>query len=81
MRFILRAVVLILAAALLSSCASMKLSTPSGSGVDSSIGRVGSSVADAKKYNDLAVIHNANASTRIERIRAKSVVIQKFWGK
>lgn len=81
MRFILRVAVLILAAALLSSCASSKLSTPSGAGVDSGIGRAGSSVADARRYNDLAVIHNANASTRIERIRAKSVVIQKYWGK
>ena len=54
---------------------------PSGSGVSSGLSRVGSSVQEARKYNDLAVVHNANAMTRIERIDAKAKVIQKYWGK
>ena len=81
MRSTVQGGLLILGTALFFSCASKPMVAPSGAGLDSGLGRVGSSVADAKKYNDLAVIHNANASTRIERIRAKAVVIQKYWGK
>ena len=62
-------------------CAQKQMVAPSGAGVTSGLGRVTSNVADAKRYNDLAVIHNQNATTRIERIEAKSKVIQQFWGK
>jgi uncharacterized protein YijF (DUF1287 family) len=39
------------------------------------------SVEQAKRYNDVAVIHNVGARTRVERIEAKAEVIQHYWGK
>jgi hypothetical protein len=55
------------------------MTAPSGVAVSSGIGNAGSSVQQAKKYNDLAVVKNANATTSIERIDAKAKVIQKYW--
>lgn len=71
---------LILAAGLIG-CAHQQLSTPSGTGVTSAVGRTQVSVEQAKRYNDVAVIHNANARTRVERIEAKAGVVEKYWGK
>lgn len=62
-------------------CAHQQLVAPSGAGVSSAVGRTQISVEQAKKYNDVAVIHNANAMTRVQRIEAKAAVIQKYWGK
>ena len=66
---------------MLVSCAKTPMTAPSGTGVNSGIGRVGTNVSDAKHYNDLAVTHNKNAMTKVERIEAKAEVIQKYWGK
>lgn len=77
----LKYILAILAAVLLTACARQPLVAPSGAGVSSGIGRTGTSIADAKRYNDLAVIHNANAKTRVERIQAKVEVIKRYWGK
>lgn len=62
-------------------CAHQQLNAPSGVGVSSAVGRTQMSVEQAKRYNDVAVIHNANAKTRVERIEAKAGVIEKYWGK
>jgi hypothetical protein len=72
---------LLLAAVLVLGCAHQQLSAPSGVGVSSAVGRTQMSVEQAKRYNDVAVIHNAGARTRVERIEAKAEVIQKYWGK
>lgn len=74
MRFILA-----LAAAGIIGCAQSPLSTPSGEGVTGGIGRTSTSVSQAQKYNDVAVTHNANASTNVQRIEAKAAVIEKYW--
>lgn len=76
MRFILLAT---LAGVLGAGCAHQQLNAPSGAGVSSAVGRTASRVAEARRYNDIAVIHNANAQTRVERIEAKAAVIQKYW--
>lgn len=70
----------IVAAGLLG-CAHQQISAPSGAGVSSAVGRTQISVEQAKRYNDVAVVHNANAQTRVQRIEAKAEVIQKYWGK
>lgn len=66
---------------LLLGCAQKQLTAPSGAGTASAIGRTGMSVQDAKRFNDVAVIHNANARTRVERIEAKAGVVERYWGK
>lgn len=73
--------VLALLAAGITGCAHEQLSTPSGAGVSGGIGRTSTSVTQAQRYNDVAVIHNANAATRVQRIEAKAAVIEKYWGK
>ena len=67
------------AAVLLLGCASKPLNVPSGTAVTSGLGNIGTSVSDAKKYNDLAVVHNAGAMTRVQRIDAKAKVLQRYW--
>ena len=74
-------ILLLIAAGLIVGCAHQQLLTPSGAGVASAVGRTQTSVEQAKKYNDVAVIHNANARSRVDRIDAKAAVIEKYWGK
>lgn len=69
------------AAVLLVGCAHQALVTPSGVGVSSAVGRTQTNVSQAQKYNDVAVVHNANAQTAVQRIDAKAAVIEKYWGK
>lgn len=71
----------ILAASVLVSCANKKLTVPSSAPIDSGIHSATSNVASARKYNDLAVVHNANALTAVQRIEAKAAVIKKYWHK
>jgi hypothetical protein len=57
-----------------ASCAHGPVTAPSTAAVQGSI-------TGAKRYNDIATVHNANATTRVERIEAKTAVIEKYWGK
>lgn len=66
---------------LLLGCAQKPLTTPSSMGTSSAIGRTAMSVEDAKRFNDVAIVHNANARTRVKRIEAKAGIIERFWGK
>jgi hypothetical protein len=72
---------LLIGAALLVGCANQKLVAPSGAGVSSAVSRTGNSVSQARQYNDIAVVQNANAMTNVQKIDAKAAVIEKFWGK
>lgn len=64
---------------LILGCAHQGLVAPSGVGVSSAVGRTQTSVAQARKYNDVAVVQNANATTTVERIDAKAKVLEKYW--
>jgi hypothetical protein len=63
--------VLVIAGVLLSGCA-QRVSGPSAAAVQAS-------VTAANRYNDVAVISNARARTKAERIEAKAAVIDKYW--
>lgn len=65
----------------LYGCAQHPMIAPSGAGVQSGLGRVGTNVSSARRYNDLAVIHNSNAMTKVQRIEAKAQILQRYWGK
>lgn len=69
----------VLALFVLIGCAQKPLTAPSGMAIDTKIGNVGTNVNEAKKYNDLAVVHNAKAMTAVERIEAKAQVLKKYW--
>lgn len=70
---------LVALALIVSGCAHQALNAPSGAGVSSAVGRTQISVEQAKRYNDVAVIHNANAQTRVQRIDAKAQIIERYW--
>jgi len=64
---------LVAAAILLAACSSQPVTAPSTAAVQGAI-------TGAGRYNDQAIVHNANAMTRVQRIDAKAAVIEKYWG-
>jgi hypothetical protein len=68
-----------IACGLLVGCAHQQLTAPSGFGVTSGLGQTQAGITDARRYNDVAVVHNQKAMTNVERIDAKAKVLEKYW--